>query len=300
MLHRTPAALFLALIACAACLAQTPYKGLTPGRSNRAEVEKILGSPAREVSATLIEYGPQGDAQKVFVQYGSAAPVAERIEIELANPAPRPDLIRLLRLPQQATAAKKNSKERLEEYFGEPIFVVLTYAAEDVESGVMRVAHFSKDFYKIAAERPGQAVDPARLKTAAAADPSQLKPPPEASNAGKEGSDGQLGMLWQVCEHTGTPQAPKGLVCWDWKRLPDGLWRGEVNGRPSSALTISLSGNLVNVVRRDLKSSRRAEYSGTLANERIIDGTVIWCCDARGRNTRGSWFARVRWDGVRK
>lgn len=39
-------AVFL-LIACIAVSAQTSYKGLTPGKSARAEVERVLGGPSR-------------------------------------------------------------------------------------------------------------------------------------------------------------------------------------------------------------------------------------------------------------
>src|SRR2546428_1912970 len=75
-------ALFM-LIACATCFAQSTYKGLTPGKSTRAEVEGVLGLPKSEVSETLIEYTPREDVSRLYVQYGGKTPtaIAERIEL---------------------------------------------------------------------------------------------------------------------------------------------------------------------------------------------------------------------------
>jgi tetratricopeptide (TPR) repeat protein len=153
----------LTLACYAFSFGQSSYKGLKPGQSSRAEVERVLGSPVNQISETLIEYGPQRNAKRVYVQYSADSRVAERIEWELSSPASRADVIRDLRLPQQAKIAKRNAKGRLEEYFRAPALIVLTYAEAEVESGVARVAHFSPALYELAEQRSGDAVDTARI-----------------------------------------------------------------------------------------------------------------------------------------
>ena len=64
----------------AICVGQSSYKGLTPGTSTRAEAERVLGQPVKNVSATLIEYRPQPLTSKIYVQYRKDSPVIERIE----------------------------------------------------------------------------------------------------------------------------------------------------------------------------------------------------------------------------
>ena len=162
-MQKTLTIILFALFGFATCFGQSSFMGLTPGQSTRAQVERVLGRPVNQLTETLIEYGPQRDAQKVYVQYDSDALVAKRIELELPSPAQRAKLIGDLRLPQQATAAKKNSKGRLEEYFRAPACIVLTYAGAEVESGATRVAYFSQAFYEKAAQRPGEPVDTARI-----------------------------------------------------------------------------------------------------------------------------------------
>jgi len=92
-------ALFL-LLALATGFGQTTFKGLTPGKSTRADVERVLGRPVKKVSETLVEYAQQQlklthtgvtlNSGKIYVQYrdGSAAAIAERIELVLC---PRDD-----------------------------------------------------------------------------------------------------------------------------------------------------------------------------------------------------------------
>jgi len=85
---------FLA-IACVTCFGQTSFQGLTPGKSTRADVERVLGRPVKKVSETLVEYAPRQlklthakvtfNSVKIYVQYrgNSAAAVVERIELIL-------------------------------------------------------------------------------------------------------------------------------------------------------------------------------------------------------------------------
>jgi hypothetical protein len=74
--------LFL-LLACAICFGQSSYKGLTPGKSTRADVERVLGRPIKELSKTLVEYKSPNGAARLYAQYRDESPAAvvERIEM---------------------------------------------------------------------------------------------------------------------------------------------------------------------------------------------------------------------------
>jgi hypothetical protein len=53
---RNTFAVVLLLLLCGFCFGQSSYKGLTPGQSTRADVERVLGQPVKSVSKTLVEY----------------------------------------------------------------------------------------------------------------------------------------------------------------------------------------------------------------------------------------------------
>jgi hypothetical protein len=74
--------LFL-FLACATCFGQTSYKGLTPGKSTRVDVERVLGQPVKSVSSTLIEYKSPDYLGKTYVQYRDDSPTAQVDRIEL-------------------------------------------------------------------------------------------------------------------------------------------------------------------------------------------------------------------------
>lgn len=86
-MNRVHAILLLALLSCATAFGQATYMGLTAGKSTRADVERVLGQPVKELSKTLVEYNsPEADT-KLFVQYSDESPaaVAERIELTCFN-----------------------------------------------------------------------------------------------------------------------------------------------------------------------------------------------------------------------
>ena len=70
-------------LSCVACFGQSSVLGLTPGKSTRSDVERVLGRPVQGLSKTLIQYKPQQNSDKIFVQYrdASAATIVERIEL---------------------------------------------------------------------------------------------------------------------------------------------------------------------------------------------------------------------------
>jgi tetratricopeptide (TPR) repeat protein len=140
--------LFL-LLACAACFGQSSYKGLTPGKSTRVEVERVLGQPVNKVSETLFEYGPQPLTSKIYVQYRTGSTVVERIEVSCRLENSTCDdfgkslNLRLPKNPETATVPR-NSDEKHVLYYGPPLYVVTTY---DEGMGQSRGVPFRLGFY---------------------------------------------------------------------------------------------------------------------------------------------------------
>jgi len=70
-------------LSCVACFGQSSYKGLTPGQSTRADVERVLGQPQKKISPTLVEFSGGADATKIYVQFADESVAAEVLRIEL-------------------------------------------------------------------------------------------------------------------------------------------------------------------------------------------------------------------------
>lgn len=144
----------LLLMSGATCFAQTSYKGLTPGKSTRAEAERVLGRPVKAVSGTLIEYRPQPLTDKIYVQYRVGSQVVERIEILChTETSTCDDLIKSLnlRLPEEPDAVKLSTPEddRWKHLYGLPRFIV-TSGSEVIEDSVpvTRLAFYSRELYE--------------------------------------------------------------------------------------------------------------------------------------------------------
>jgi hypothetical protein len=136
-------------------LGQTSYKGLTPGKSTRAQVERVLGQPVNNVSATLIEYRPQPLTSKIYVQYREGS-VVERIEVLCRLPnSSCSDFARSLNLslPKWAEADKGPSGDAgyFVWYYPPPQYVVATV---DYKKGIeyvdSRLAFYSPELYLVA------------------------------------------------------------------------------------------------------------------------------------------------------
>jgi PDZ domain len=156
---RPAAALLVALIACATCLAQRSYLGITPGKSFKHEVEGALGQPVTQVSETLLEYKPPMfgfDDKKIYVQYRKGSPVVERIEALKTQPIFTSARGALPGVSSPFLAATRTTPQgKLEEYYGAPDFFVLTYEKEGKDSGVARVGYYSRELFEDALKRPG-------------------------------------------------------------------------------------------------------------------------------------------------
>ena len=139
----------LVLFCGAASFAQSAFKGLTPGKSTKTDVQRLLGQPLREVSETLHEYKSENLSEKIFVQFGPEGSIVERIEAVYPATRDRADVIRVLRLPASPTGSQTNSRGKLEEYFA-TTNIVLTYASGEASDGVSRVGYYSTDLFNSA------------------------------------------------------------------------------------------------------------------------------------------------------
>jgi hypothetical protein len=175
MLQKIPVIIFFFLFACGACWGQSSYKGLTPGKSTRADVERVLGRPANKVSETLVEYAAPRDPDparyrvkaKVYVQYRRDSSTVERIAVvtrgEDTNAAPAPYWQSFDRsygegwqsgLVDAKIEVKKGNQTREVIYMGEPLFAVYSsttpYSYDDD-----RVEYYSRELYESAVPQTG-------------------------------------------------------------------------------------------------------------------------------------------------
>jgi len=141
----------LLLLASAPAIAQQVLGNLTVGRSTRKDVEKVFGKPVSEPSRTLIEYrapeSMRSEVSKIYVQYRQDSKIADRIEALLLHPQERGRALAGMGLPQVPLRTSINARGKFEEYYGAPMFMVLTYAYADADSGVLRAARYSPELF---------------------------------------------------------------------------------------------------------------------------------------------------------
>lgn len=131
-------------------------KGLTPGRSTRVDIERVLGQPVNKVSATLIEYRPMELTGKIFVQYRADTEVVERLEIlcRLQNSNCN-DFAKKwgLQLSADPEAVKALDDGKLVSYYRGPQYLVATVdpneTCADCANVPFRLAFYSKELYAV-------------------------------------------------------------------------------------------------------------------------------------------------------
>lgn len=152
--------LFL-FLACATCFSQSSYKGLTPGQSTRADVERVFGRPVNSPSKTLIEYKSPDQLGKIYVQYGDDSANAKAHRIELICTTVREgsgyktnECSKIWDKEFDSYDARtyvsgdgQKSKDRY--YFGSSRYMVFTRSGDDET----RWAFYSKELYEAAAPK---------------------------------------------------------------------------------------------------------------------------------------------------
>lgn len=156
-------------LSCVACFGQSSYKGLTPGQSTRADVERVLGRPVKDVSKTLIEYKSPESVGKLFVQYHNDSPTAMVQRIELICYGPSCGSVRDTFevssdgvLPDARSRDENEKQGRLQAgtYYGAPRFIVKTLISKflynrNPDDYEMRVGFYSKELYESAVPKGG-------------------------------------------------------------------------------------------------------------------------------------------------
>jgi tetratricopeptide (TPR) repeat protein len=151
MTNKISIMIFVLLLSCAACVGQTAFHGLTPGKSTKADVEKALGRAVRQLSETLSEYKSRGTEQ-IFVQYVGGSGEVARIEATYPEAIERSSALGSVNLPARSMGWQVNPKQRLEEYFSAAC-VVLTYVGADASSGVSRIGYYSRQLFENASSK---------------------------------------------------------------------------------------------------------------------------------------------------
>src|SRR5438105_15696038 len=114
MTRGTSVIVLFILLNCCNCFGQSSFKGLTPGKSAKADVERVLGQPVREISETLSEYKADSTTQQIFVQYRRATLIVERIEVVYPGGIARAAALRSLNLTTPS-ASQTNARGKFQE-----------------------------------------------------------------------------------------------------------------------------------------------------------------------------------------
>lgn len=130
----------------ASLVAVTKWKGIEPGKSTRADVERQLGTPARSITARLLVYSGQSGLGRIVVEYRDNA-VADRIEVGLLDSIPRTAAMEAFNLGSIRAVKKPQPDGKAAEYFGGDASVVLFYEGKDETSGVGRVGFYSRELF---------------------------------------------------------------------------------------------------------------------------------------------------------
>lgn len=149
---RNTFAVALLLLLCGLCFGQTSYKGLTPGKSTKAQVQRVLGLPVTKVNETLFEYRPQPLTSKIYVQYAEDS-VVEKIEVRCRLPnSSCDDLTKSLNLhlPQEPSSGKAD-EQKWKFLYGSPLFIVTSGDMADATGDSLvpsRLAFYSRELYE--------------------------------------------------------------------------------------------------------------------------------------------------------
>lgn len=172
MKYRKLSVVSFVLLSCATAFGQTTFKGLTPGKSTRTEVERGLGKPIKEHTATLVEYPPQNQTGRIFVQYRPGPDLVERFEFLCRAAGSSCDnLIRSLKLSTSVMPYALNSSGdgsgKVVRYYYPPQYFATTIDDESEGSFYLltpaRVALYSPELYDAAIADEKRKKDPEQL-----------------------------------------------------------------------------------------------------------------------------------------
>jgi hypothetical protein len=282
MMNKLLVLMVLVLFSSAAGFGQSAFSGLTPGKSSKADVQRLLGQPLREVSETLHEYKSENPSEKIFVQFSLEASVVERIEAIYPATRDRAEVIRALRLPVLPTASQTNAKGKLEEYFASS-GIVLTYASSEADGGVSRVGYYSSDLFNSAVANVPRT--PQNNRTASAGKPSNddMPEPRESSPGSNRSSNSTSGTSTQLSRKTIGIRPDASTNSTETIRPLDAPERSRSDAAPDSkALNRSL------VISDELSEQLAGRYEFDSQDEPMLAKVIIDRTDGRLRWNAGS------------
>jgi hypothetical protein len=135
------------LLCGSACFGQSSFMGLTPGKSTRSDVERVLGQPAEKRSKTLYKYKSDKATKQTFVQYRKGSPVVERVEI-FCQTDNCDQFIEFFKLSLPLSDAEKVKKQgdKWLAYYGSPLLIVTT--GDMTSRTPAQVAFYSRELYE--------------------------------------------------------------------------------------------------------------------------------------------------------
>jgi hypothetical protein len=116
-MSRRPLLTLLVMLSCTIVDAGT-FDGLEPGVSTRADVDRVLGSPIREVAAGVrYDYDPAAyDARRISVEYSATTGAVSTIDLYLAQQYSRDDYQQWFELGEPVVTTYDDSGNRVEYY----------------------------------------------------------------------------------------------------------------------------------------------------------------------------------------
>lgn len=128
--------------------------GIEPGRSTRAEFEKVFGPATRELSATRAAYAPKDGAAAIEVEYKHA--VVDRIDL-VFEPLGVASVLQALGLTTPSASGAVDG--RAVDYFGGSNTYALTHQS-DTASDIVMVSYLSPAAFDAAVRGLGTVKDP--------------------------------------------------------------------------------------------------------------------------------------------
>ncbi|MEW6130204.1 MAG: hypothetical protein AB1757_24425 [Acidobacteriota bacterium] len=289
MVNRVSMMMILVLFGCVAGFGQSSYKGLTPGKSTKTDVERVLGQAARQISDTLSEYQSTNASEKIFVQYNGETSVVERIEAIYPATRDRADVLQALRLPARPTASQTNSKGKLEEYFA-TAHIVLTYASGETSDGVSRVGYYSRDLFASAIANVPRRSPDSRVDSPVAGTGEPRESAPRGNRPKSSATNTSTQTIDVAAESEATDSASKVSV----KRIPDSSKEQAADVTTDSATSdrrSALSGGMVEQL--------AGRYEFEAQDEPLLMNVVVDGVDGKLRWNAGSlkYFLRQTGSG---
>ncbi len=169
-------AIAIAMIAANSVTAQSSYKGLTPGKSTRAEVARILGQPIKTYSDTLVDYGPQSQTSKVRVQFRVDSTIIERIEVFCWTETSTCDeFAKTARVNLAADHTETMQGDKFRVFYPSPAFVVASGEMADVTKEKIqasRLGFYSRELFEAELKKARDAGEEASIQANAPASSS--------------------------------------------------------------------------------------------------------------------------------